>query len=142
MDQPDLAAAGESAQSDRVACGVRDDARKAARREVLAAHHRERSDQDLDAVGAEVVGERALVWQHHQRLVRGPHTRRDQAQLTVGAVAAARGVQQQYARQSSTGSTAPGMSGTRPGWMIEASNSRPSMIRGPGREKYAAASTA
>jgi hypothetical protein len=96
----------------------RRDAAHARRRHQRPAQHRQRPDLDLDAGGAQVGSQLAVVGQHDERPVAlGVKTGDDRAQLAVCSVAPRRGVQvEDRARdQASTSYTVPGASGTRSG---------------------------
>src|SRR5205085_12017559 len=111
----------------------------------ITAYDAKRPDQHLDPASPQIIGESPGLWKHNKWDV-AVESSGDQVQLAIGAIPAARGVDEQNRprrrAQSSTESARPVGSVMHSGCRMCASSSSPSTIRGPGREKYAAASTA
>jgi len=141
VDQAHAAAPGQRRERAAVAQGARARSGRAARVQVRATDDRQPLDQHLGAGGAQIIAKGPRSGSTTSGLIALPvQSRTDQRELAIGPVAAAGGVQVEDPdrSQSSTVSARPAgttSSPTSSGCRIEASSSRPSTSRGPGREK-------
>jgi hypothetical protein len=118
MHELDLPSPNQPPQRDRILDGSRRDCGGPRGSRELATDHSQRAYEHLDPRAFQRRAELANRRQHDDRDV--PATvepRRDQLELAVRPVAAARGVQKQYvpSAQSSTGSAVTGASGNSSG---------------------------